>query len=90
MAHRQSDRADVRPGRPLALAAVLGIYLQFKSGWRRRAAGPAWCLTAVWVLLWLSGKNMGEAARLWLILMPWPVWLAAGYFAGRRIAVARR
>jgi hypothetical protein len=32
-------------------------------------------------LLWLSGKNMGEAARLWLIIMPWPVWLAAGYFA---------
>ena len=31
-------------------------------------------------LLWLSGKNMGEAARLWLIFLPWfilmtiPVW----------------
>jgi hypothetical protein len=24
---------------------------------------------------------MGEAARLWLILMPWAVWLAAGCFA---------
>jgi hypothetical protein len=68
-------------GAPLALAAVLGVCLQLKSGWRRRAAGPAWCLTAVWVLLWLSGKNMGEAARLWLILMPWSVWLAAGYLA---------
>jgi methylthioxylose transferase len=67
-------------GAPLALAAVLGLSLELRGGWRRRAAGPAWCLTAVWVLLWLSGKNMGEAARLWLILMPWAVWLAAGYF----------
>jgi hypothetical protein len=68
-------------GAPLALAAVLGTCLQLRSGWRRRAAGPVWCLTAVWILLWLSGKNMGEAARLWLIIMPWPVWLAAGYIA---------
>ncbi len=67
-------------GAPLSLAAVLGIYSLLKNGWRRRAAGPAWCLTGVWILLWLSGKNMGEAARLWLILMPWAVWLAAGYF----------
>jgi len=68
-------------GPPLALAAILGISFQLRSGWRRRAAGPAWCLTAIWLLLWLSGKNMGEAARLWLIVMPWPVWLASGYFA---------
>jgi methylthioxylose transferase len=68
-------------GAPLALAAVLGVRFQLKRGWRRRAAGPAWCLTAVWLLLWLSGKNMGEAARLWLIMMPWAVCLAAGYFA---------
>jgi hypothetical protein len=68
-------------GAPLALAAVLGFWSQLRAGWRRRAAGPAWCLTAVWALLWLSGKNMGEAARLWLIVMPWPVWLAAGCLA---------
>ena len=24
----------------------------------------------------MSGKNMGEAARLWLFLMPWACWLA--------------
>lgn len=30
----------------------------------------------VWGLLWLSGKNSGEAARLWLLLMPGVVWLA--------------
>ena len=43
--------------------------------------GPYWCLTATWLVLWITGKNMGEAARLWLLFMPWPVWLAAGYFA---------
>jgi len=32
---------------------------------------------AVWSLLWITGKNSGEAARLWLILMPGMVWLAA-------------
>lgn len=31
----------------------------------------------VWAMLWLSGKNSGEAARLWLLLMPGVVWLAA-------------
>ena len=30
-------------------------------------------LTTTWCLLWLSGKNMGEAARLWCFAAPW--WL---------------
>ena len=29
-----------------------------------------------WSLLWLTGKNMGEAARLWIFLMPWMIWSA--------------
>ena len=32
---------------------------------------------ATLLLLWLSGKNNGEAARLWIFLMPWIVWIAA-------------
>ena len=28
-------------------------------------------LFATWAVLWLSGKNMGEAARLWCFLTPW-------------------
>jgi len=32
--------------------------------------------TSVWGLLWISGKNMGEAARLWVFLMPYALWLA--------------
>jgi len=34
---------------------------------------------AMWAVLWLTGKNSGEAARLWLLCMPGIVWLAA-YF----------
>ena len=30
----------------------------------------------VWGLLWLTGKNSGEAARLWILFLPWLVWLA--------------
>ena len=32
-------------------------------------------------LLWLSGKNQGEAARLWCFLTPWPLISAAGWLA---------
>ena len=51
--------------------------------WRR--GGPRRSLVAcvaggalvAWAGLWLSGKNMGEAARLWVLLTPWPlVWLS--------------
>ena len=31
----------------------------------------------VWGLLWITGKNSGEAARLWILFLPWLVWLAA-------------
>ncbi|MEI8017378.1 MAG: hypothetical protein WCH39_04210, partial [Schlesneria sp.] len=30
----------------------------------------------VWGLLWLTGKNSGEAARLWIMFVPWLIWLA--------------
>ena len=29
----------------------------------------------VWGLLWLTGKNSGEAARLWIMFLPWLIWL---------------
>lgn len=50
---------------------------------RRRpfaAAGPAVCCGVVWSILWISGKNMGEAARLWLFLLPWLLWVSAAYW----------
>ncbi len=67
-------------GAPVAIAVIISFRNRLSSGWRKRAMGPYWCLTATWALLWLTGKNMGEAARLWLIFMPWAVWLASGFF----------
>ena len=31
---------------------------------------------SVWGLLWLTGKNSGEAARLWTLFLPWLICLA--------------
>lgn len=31
----------------------------------------------VWGMLWLTGKNSGEAARLWILFLPWLIWLAS-------------
>ncbi len=39
-----------------------------------------------WGILWLSGKNSGEAARLWIVVFPWLIWLAADYFSGDHAA----
>ncbi len=44
------------------------------------AAAPAIAFGCTWGLLWLSGKNMGEAARLWIFLTPCLIWLAAPMF----------
>jgi len=68
----------VAVGVPLTVAAILGGYSLAKHAPRSRRAGILWCSLIVWGLLWLSGKNMGELARLWILLMPWVVWLAAG------------
>jgi len=77
-------------GLPIVAAALFGFRNLLAGGWRQRAMGPYWCLTGVGLLLSLSGKNMGEAARLWLIVMPWPVWLAAGFFYRRDATPAAR
>jgi hypothetical protein len=63
----------------LMLAAYRRVFATAQS-WRDRALAPYIACGAVWILLWLSGKNMGEAARLWLFLMPWSIWLSAGCF----------
>ena len=44
--------------------------------WLRHAGAVA--VSVVWGLLWLSGKNSGEAARLWIPLMPLALWLLPG------------
>ena len=48
----------------------------------RLAGAPGKLPTALacgltWAILWISGKNSGEAARLWIFLIPWGIWLGA-------------
>ncbi|MGH7199401.1 MAG: hypothetical protein ACREJB_02280 [Planctomycetaceae bacterium] len=59
-------------GLPLLLCGVTGGI----AGWRRGVWGLPLSVYLVWGLLWLSGKNMGEAARLWILFCPWLVWLS--------------
>jgi hypothetical protein len=62
-------------GLPLALLSLGGLCVLL----RERTRQAVWLLipAGVWLLLWLSGKNMGEAARLWIFLMPYAaVWAA--------------
>jgi methylthioxylose transferase len=66
-------------GLPLSLIAVLAALRQFR-GAPDRSASAAVALAVVWGLLWVSGKNMGEAARLWILLMPWVLMSASCLF----------
>jgi methylthioxylose transferase len=70
-------------GWPVALLGGFGVV---RAAARTRASAPeplpghdggrlvVFAALGVWALLWLSGKNMGEAGRLWLFLAPWPLW----------------
>jgi hypothetical protein len=69
---------------PLELAWAAGLPLAWTAlaeGWRsvRKLdwSLPLAAFGLTWGLLWLSGKNRGEAARLWLFLMPLLCWIAA-------------
>ncbi len=70
-------------GLPMATMAIVmllqtmkGIcFSRPKSVTNGRLFAIACALT--WTLLWLSGKNMGEAARLWCFLTPWCAMIAA-------------
>lgn len=73
-------------GLPLTLLAIRNVAgilpLFFQSLRENRGAGDSltpqtqramlvFSLSVTWAMLWLSGKNMGEAARLWCFLCPW-------------------
>lgn len=73
---------------PLELALGVGLPMAIAAGasLRLRPAGTpsaALAVLGVIALLWLSGKNSGEAARLWLFLMPWLLWAAAPIWTGQ-------
>lgn len=70
---------------PVELIVAVGFPVFFtvcRAIWRSKMFratiqwGPTCCSSVTWALLWLSGKNMGEAARLWVFLMPWFIWSA--------------
>jgi len=56
-------------GAPIVVLALFSARDCWRSGRRNVRLFFSVCFV-VWGLLWISGKNMGEAARLWLLLMP--------------------
>jgi len=75
-------------GLPLAISSGFGVIQSFKSvpgsgaGTQQKAVFRTLvvAMAFTWAVLWLSGKNMGEAARLWCFLFPWFVIVAAFTF----------
>ena len=61
----------------LAAASVVSLVRQRRSA----LAMAAWSTLFVGGTLWLTGKNSGEAARLWIVFLPWLVWLAGPLLA---------
>ncbi|MBX3443202.1 MAG: hypothetical protein KF774_12420 [Planctomyces sp.] len=76
--------AAVAAGPPLLLLGAWGGVASLRNLWRRGAstgiAGAAGVI--VLTLLLLSGKNMGEAARLWIPFFPWLILAAAARSPG--------
>jgi hypothetical protein len=66
-------------GAPLAVWALLGLLWAIRQVRHVRDLRFPLSCAAVLLLLWLSGKNSGEAARLWLPFVPWMIVLAASY-----------
>ena len=60
-------------GLPVAAALLAFAVSRVRTGRKYPLTARDLLVMAVWLtwgLLWLSGKNMGEAARLWLFLLP--------------------
>ena len=74
-------------GLPLFIVSLTGVVNSARDAIHRPKCGSrfiatAFCLaaSATFDLLWLSGKNQGEAARLWCFLTPWLLYMAGYYF----------
>lgn len=65
---------SIAVGVPVAVLGVAGSWCGWGESGKARAVTSG--IVGVWLLLWLTGKNSGEAARLWTLLMPWCLWLA--------------
>jgi tetrahydromethanopterin S-methyltransferase subunit C len=82
-------------GLPIALVAARGVMASLYR-WNassdpseRRQVALCLALTGTWLLLLLSGKNQGEAARLWCFLMPWVLLCATNAFDQEDSAASR-
>ena len=62
----------IASGPALAVAAAGGCLVMSRRP-SSRTAGLHWCCLLVGALLLVSGKNMGEAGRLWILFTPWLV-----------------
>jgi hypothetical protein len=69
----------VAAGVPLTVLAVWGVVRQWRQT-HGRLEFPVWAALGVVAALWLSGKNMGEVARLWILFIPLLVWFAGPIF----------
>jgi hypothetical protein len=74
-----------------AFVIIFGV--RHLSGTGRGLRSVSVSLLVAWVIvhggLWLSGKNMGEAARLWLVFAPWPMLALAAPLSPRDAASPR-
>jgi hypothetical protein len=70
-------------GWPVMLLSAGFVWGAVRS--RSLTVPPVIGVVVVWGILWLTGKNSGEAARLWIVFLPWLVWLA-----GLRLAEIRQ
>ncbi len=72
-------------GPPLALAGFAGVCESLRKLFVRGSGEPLRTLAVsvflVWLLLLFSGKNQGEAARLWTFLTPWTALCASAVLA---------
>lgn len=64
-------------GLPVCVLGAHQLWQTMKPLWNQKSPFPRsahtfWLLSVwgIWALLWLSGKNMGEAARLWCLFLP--------------------
>jgi methylthioxylose transferase len=67
-------------GWPLMLLAIIACVNAFRAGVTQESMKVQKCIgviLVVWGLLWITGKNSGEAARLWILFLPWLVWIAS-------------
>lgn len=69
----------VAAGVPLSMLVALSASLR-RRWWNRSQTATAVAAGVTWGALLVSGKNMGEAARLWIFVIPWLILVAAPLF----------